>query len=1193
MTCRSCGTQLVSGARFCASCGTPVGSSCASCGSELPTDARFCPSCGAAVVPGASNRAARDGDGDRSGSGPGRERKVATLLFADIVNFTGLGEANDPEVVGSVVGRAFERLAAEVRRYEGTIEKFAGDALLAVFGVPAVHEDDAERAVRAALEMQAAISDLESGIGSDAGARLQLRIGIEGGEVLVDVARAAAERDLFVTGDAVNTAARLQQSATPGTIVVGPSVYAATRDVVDYEELPPAQLKGKTLPVAAWRAVAVKARRGGRRPPLGLESPLVGRDEEVGLLKETVRRAVADRRPHLVTVLGAAGVGKSRLTWELEKYLDGLPETYHWRKGRCLAYAQVSYSALADAAKTDAEIRDDDAPATAEHKLAERLAVLGAGERERVALESLLALRPVAGLGRDDLFEGWRRWIELVAARAPLVLVLEDLHWADDGLLDVVEHLARWAEGPIVLLVLARHELLERRPAWGGGVPNSSTIVLEPLDVAESGALIDGLVGSALPGGLRDRVVALADGNPLFAEELIRMFVDRGVLRFADGRWELAAVVDELEVPGTVQAVLAARLDALPASEKRLAQNASVVGRIFWDAVVAHLSRQGVPVTGDLLRRLRVKELVVPREPSSLAGAAEFGFRHVLIRDVAYESLPKRDRAALHLDVARWAESELADRIDEIIELVASHYLAALRFEEEFGVDEARLRPIREATYRYARRAGARASELHQVATAARWLRVAVDEARRLDVAPRERAALAEVFARDAAGAVPSADALEVALEAIGLLTAIPVSTPEDDDLLARLRARAGYCLLDLDRVEEARAILREGIESLAGRPPTAGRALLLSRLGWTYWRAAPLSAARPVLEQAIDEARAAGAADVERWALHELGVAAGQEGDLDEAVRLVRESFELARAANDRLLLTRCYNNLPSVMLSAGLPAADVLPMLEDGLATLRRSGDRASAAWVAQSVGDVLFDAGELAAATRYFEESLAAAESVGDALKAVVQRLNLAYVQYFGGDESAAPLIESIYAELETFHSEPQADVYRPLWRAHRRWRDDPQAAIRGLRDAVEPHRHDATHHPGGLLLARMAYRTGDAASLELGTQVVVEAARRASGPIRLLDRRWMGALLEPAASGAVSLAAVADELDALGQRWLSAEAAADAALAAARAGNDFDALERAQARYAAAAVIPWLGPLPEERWLQPAAVAAASG
>ncbi len=598
MNCRACGRALEPDSRFCPGCGTPVDLACRSCGAAIALDARFCARCGTPV--------AGPGPAAVEAAGTGRERKVATMVFADLVGFTGLNETTDPEVVQALVTRAFDRLSAEVARYEGAIEKFAGDAMLAVFGVPAVHEDDAERAVRAALEMQAAMAALAADLRGEGRPDLALRIGVESGEVLVDLGRAAGERDRIVTGDAVNTAARLQQVASPGAIVVGPFTYAATRDVVEYEELPPTALKGKALPVAAWRAVAVKARRGGVRPSLGIEAPLIGRDEEISLIKETVRRTVADRRPHLVTVIGSAGVGKSRLAWELEKYLDGLPETYYWRKGRCLAYAQASFSALADAIKADVRILDDDAPATAAAKLQARIVELGGADDPALfpAVETLLALGPAVGLGRDQLFDAWRRYLELLAADSPLVLVQEDIHWADDGLLDFIEYMARWADGPIVLLCLARHELVEARQTWGGGVPNAASIVLEPLGAGESAQLVDALLAGGLPPELRERVVALADGNPLFTEELVRMFVDRGVLRFGDGRWQLARPVEDVEIPGSIHAVLAARLDGLPPAEKRAAQNAAVVGRIFWDALIAHLSRQGASATGEVLRQV-------------------------------------------------------------------------------------------------------------------------------------------------------------------------------------------------------------------------------------------------------------------------------------------------------------------------------------------------------------------------------------------------------------------------------------------------------------------------------------------------------------------------------------------------------------------------------------------------------------
>ena len=581
---------------------------------------------------------------------------MATLLFADIVGFTSLGEGHDPELVATLVATTFERLSQEVARYEGTIEKFAGDALLAVFGVPSVHEDDPERAVRAALEMQAAMIsvaclDWRSPC-PGAADRHRDRRGARG-----FFTRARDERDLFVTGDAVNTAARLQAAAEPGAIVVGPSTYAASRDIVEYRELPVLELRGKAVPVAAWQAVSVKARRGDRRAPLGIGGPLVGRDHEMTLLKDTVRRAVEDGRPHLVTVIGSAGVGKSRLAWELEKYLDGLPRVHRWRKGRCLAYSSRSFGAIADIVKADARVHDDDAPATTRQKLRQRIAELAIPAADvpalQGALEAVLAVGEPRDHPREELFEAWRRYLSALAAADPLVVVIEDIHWADDGSLAFIEFLARWAEGPLLVLCLARHELLESRPSWGGGLTNALTVFLEPLATAATERLMDGLLEGGVPAPLRDRIVTLSEGNPLFAEEMVRMLVDRGALRFADGHWELAHDVGSIDIPPSVQAVLAARLDTLPAEEKRVAQDAAVVGRIFWDVVVARLAQAGREPTHELHpaparqgSRRSAQAVVARRGRRSMASGTSSSAMSPTTR------CPKRDRSRLHRDIA-------------------------------------------------------------------------------------------------------------------------------------------------------------------------------------------------------------------------------------------------------------------------------------------------------------------------------------------------------------------------------------------------------------------------------------------------------------------------------------------------------------------------------------------------------------
>jgi len=1174
VTCRVCDAAIPPGARFCAACGTPIEAWCASCQGSLPDGARFCPTCGAATASGPDPAPA----GPRAPAGdlpaPSyRERKVATLLFADLVGFTSLGESHDPEVVGAVVGDVFARLGAEVTRYEGTIEKFAGDAMLAVFGVPSIHEDDPERAVRAALEMQAAMGELAARYRAEGRPEPALRIGIETGEVLVDLARAGLERDLFVTGDAVNTAARLQQSAAPETVVVGPATYAATRRVVDYEELATSALKGKSTPVAAWRAIAVKARRTGERAPLGIEAPVVGRDAEIALLKETVRRTVAEGRPHLVTVIGAAGVGKSRLSWELEKYLDGLPDVYHWRKGRCLAYAQASYSALADAIKADARIMDDDAPSTALAKLDDRIREIHGPEADPAigaALRAVLALDPLANLPREELFEAWRRHLDALAAIAPLVLVLEDIHWADEGLLDVIEFLARWGEAPVLILCLARHELLERRPGWGGGMLNGSTIVLKPLGSEETSRLVDGLLGSAVPPDLRDRIVALADGNPLFSEELVRMFVDRGVLRHTDGRWELVRAVEEVEIPGSIQAVLAARLDGLPPAEKRLAQNAAVVGRIFWDAVLAHLSRQGPGATADLLRRLRAKELVVPRHPSSLAGAAEFGFRHVLIRDVAYDSLPKRDRAALHLDVARWAEEALGERREEFVELLAAHYVAALRYEQEFGTDPAHLRRLREQTFAHTRQAAGRAFRLGQLDSALGWIRTAIEQARRLDVAPREFAELAEAYHEIGVANESGEASYPVTRDALERLLTIDSPTTADLEQAARLRAALGRNLYMAQRPDEARKVLDEG---LAAASSDRSRAELLAVLGWLEWRLGRVAEAIPPLEEAVRLATGTGADELLRIAMHDLGIAYHWLND-GRGIALIERSFELAKAAGDANLVGRCHINLPSVLIGAGQDWRLIVPLLDEGLSRARREVARMRTAWIASNYGELLLYLGRLEEARAMFAESVDAAIAVGDAEVVANRQVSLATATFLLGDRTAAEnLLTEDVRRLSA--AEAQSRVYLAALEAWLAW-PDANRAIDRLLEETRVSGSVPNGDVAGLPLARIGLRVGREDAVAAGVALALRSISGTSGPRMHLIGDVARALADGSPDAVERLRTAAEALAEAGYLLMAAEAFADAAVVASRVGLDGSPHgRRARELFAACSVVPPLG------------------
>ncbi|MGH2635263.1 MAG: AAA family ATPase [Actinomycetota bacterium] len=912
---------------------------CVSCGEENPDHARFCLNCAAPLV-----------------ASPARhERKFATALFADIVGSTALAEREDPEVVQALVGRAFDRLSTEIERYGGLIEKFVGDAVLAVFGVPSAHEDDPERAVRAGLEMQAVLSELNRSFAAENRPQLEMRIGVEAGEVLVDLERAGGTRDRMLTGDAVNTAARLQSSAEPGRVVVGPAVFASTKEVIDYRDLEPLELKGKAGPVPAWHALRVRARRRGERPPLGLESRLVGRDEELAVLKQTLQRVESEGRPALVTVLGNAGVGKSRLAWEFAKYVEGLPQILYWRRGRSLSYGNVSYSALAEAVKAQCEVLEDDPPEVVVEKVDRTVKELFGDLEVAPHVRALVGGRTEQRLAREELFDAWRRFLERMAARYPLVLALEDLHWADAGLLDFVDHLADWATGPILILTLARPELLETRPGWGGGKRNYAAIYLEPLTEMECEDMVEDLLSSDLPESVTRLVAERSEGNPLYAEEIVRMLIDRGVLRATEAStWELAQPVDEVEVPRSIHALIAARLDTLPAEEKALIQDAAVVGRVFWLGAVAALSERSAGVR-DAIGRLRVKEIVTPREPPVFSGELEFAFRHVLIRDVAYESLPKLLRARKHVEVARWAEERTGDRARELAEFVGAHYLRAVEYRDELG--EPADHELEAATSRWALEAGERAWDLWQQEEAFRWFEDGLRLGERSGADPERLARIAEAVANTSEGLRPVDDVLDAYRDA---LDRYEVLGRERD--MGRMQVAIGYALVTVARLDEAPAWVERGIAALErhGESPDLARALEI--LGNLYRRRGSPAEAEAPLRRAVDMAARVDAPVVQGHAAISLGIVLLHLGRVPEGIALMEEGWEIANEAQHLELLLRAHNALPSTLMDFAPDYERGRRILMEGIELSRRSGRRDHEAWMWGNLGNYAFDQGRI---------------------------------------------------------------------------------------------------------------------------------------------------------------------------------------------------------------------------------------
>src|SRR4051794_24008445 len=639
---------------------------CPACGQENPEGFRLCGMCGAALVPTASP--------------PREERKVVTILFTDLVGSTARAEGLDPEDVRATLSSYYAQLRADLERFGGTVEKFIGDAVMAVFGAPVAHEDDAERAVRAALAIRDSI-----------GEELQIRTAVNTGEALVALGAKPGEGDAMVAGDVVNTAARLQGAAPVNGILVGEGTYRATRHVIDYREAEPVEAKGKAEPVKVWEAVGARARFGSDVEQK-LRTPLVGRERERSLLADALAHARTEQSAQLVTLVGVPGIGKSRLVAELFQITESDPDLISWRQGRSLPYGErVSFWALGEIVKAHAGILESDDTATAEEKLAAMVEALSEDERERDWLTR--HTRPLVGLEgaerteREEAFAAWRRLLEAAAEQRPLVLVFEDLHWADDGLLDFVDHLADWATTvPLLIVGTARPELLDRRPGWGGGKRNAFTLSIGALSDEETAVLLQRLLDRpVLDAAAQQAVLQRAEGNPLYAEEYARMLAEH-----ADGA---------LPLPETVQGLIAARIDGLAPDEKALLQDASVIGKVFWPGAL--------PGADDrTMHALERKEFIRRDRRSSIAGETQYAFLHALVRDVAYGQIPRAERADKHRRAAEWLAALAGDPSEDHAEMLAHHYRGALTLGEAAGIDTTALRdPARQAFADAAQRA--------------------------------------------------------------------------------------------------------------------------------------------------------------------------------------------------------------------------------------------------------------------------------------------------------------------------------------------------------------------------------------------------------------------------------------------------------------------------------------------------------
>jgi class 3 adenylate cyclase/tetratricopeptide (TPR) repeat protein len=782
------------------------------------------------------------------------ERKVVSVLFCDLVGFTSRSESMDVEDVRGTLQPYHALLRRELERHGGTVEKFIGDAVMAVFGAPVAHEDDPERAVRSALAIVDAVAELRE---RDPAMDLHVRIGVNTGEALIALGADPARGEGMASGDVVNTAARLESAAPADGVLVGEVTYRATSRVIRYEPAEPVTAKGKSEPVPAWRAVEARS-RFGIDVVQESRTPLVGRDDDMATLAAALERAIDRRAVQLVTLVGVPGIGKSRLVWELFKLVDARSELIIWRQGRCLPYGDgVTYWALGEMLKSQAGMLDSDGAELAQQKLRAMVdgVVADANEREWVLrhVRVLLGVEAAAAAGgadeRAEAVAAWRRLIESLAAVGPMVLVFEDLHWADNALLDFVDHLAEWVtDVPLLIVCTARPELLERRRDWGGGKTNAATVALEPLTDGDTARLLVALMHQAvIPAETQAALLERAQGNPLYAEEYVRMLEDGGMVDRAG----------DAPLPESVQGIIAARLDTLPVEEKQLLQNAAVIGKVAWLGAILELGGGERYPAEERLHRLVRKEFLRRAQRSSIEGDTEYVFRHALVRDVAYQQIARAARAEKHERAAGWIEQLAADR-DETVEMRAHHYRQALD---------------------YARAAGTATDQL----------------------VARTREALGEAAERATAlGSLDSAVSLfEAALE----LT--PAGEPGRPMLLY------GYCdaLELIGRTDPA--VLSAAIDELTQAGEAAAAATLETVLGWEKTDAGHSDEAGQAFARAEALVASAPPSREKARALAGLATAMAIRGGRARAVVLGHEAVELAETFGDAYAAARARNGM------------------------------------------------------------------------------------------------------------------------------------------------------------------------------------------------------------------------------------------------------------------------------------------
>jgi class 3 adenylate cyclase/tetratricopeptide (TPR) repeat protein len=947
MTCRECGSANSDTAKFCSECGVGLELTCGSCGARS-SGGRFCSECGAALT--AAPAVVEHVVVPAQRPEPVAERRTTSVLFADLVGFTSMSEARDPEETREFLTHYFQTCRTVLERYGGTVEKFIGDAVMAVWGVPVSHEDDAERAVRAGLDLVTAVAALGDEIHTPT---VAVRVGVVTGEVAVTL---GARGEGMVAGDAVNTAARVQSAAGAGEVWVDEATRGITAAAITFASTGVHELKGKAEPVQLFRADQVVAARGGAQRVDGLAAPFIGRDREFRLVKELYHATLDDSRARLVSVVGDAGLGKTRLVWEFEKYADGITQLTRWHRGRCISYGEgVAFWAFAEMMRGRVGALEGDEPPVVAERLCAALENLVNDDAERDYLRPRLATLmgapdpaiPAEGFQRTDLFAAWRTFLERLAdGDRIVVLVVEDLQWADDGLLDFLEHLLETVRVPLLILTMSRPEIQQRRPQWGTG-RRATSIYLEPLNPTVMGTIIDGLV-DGLPDDVRTALVGRAEGVPLYAVETVRALIDRDAVVPREGRYVLAddaaARVDltALSAPASLTALIAARLDALPAGERRLVQDAAVLGNAFTvEGLVAVTGHGDHSVALDSLVRKEIFAIEVdPRSPER----GQYRFLQGLVRTVAYDTLGRRDRKLRHLACAAYYES--SPDSDDLAAVIASHYLAA----REAAPGDADAEELSARAVSLLERAGARASSLGSTGEGLRYLQSALE----LATEPEDRARIACEGARVAIVGGEVATALE-----LGRTSQTAWGALGRPELAAKAAAIAADALVINGEAGQAQALVEELLPTVDGVPGFEEASLALhTALATAYRSQGHNEEALRCYERCIQLAEALSDWKLLIRNLNSYGGVMVTAGRPTVGIALIQAALDLARREQVVGGEILPLNNLAALQLYRDLPAAK--KAAEEGLAVARRHGERTQEDWLGSNLSFALwFDA------------------------------------------------------------------------------------------------------------------------------------------------------------------------------------------------------------------------------------------